>query len=188
MCTDRTLELRPCDYSLPYQRCSSSALLTAQVSEFRMFAAPRLRFLAVNSRRQPRIGMSSPRSRAASRLIQVSNHLDAKKPFLELNTPFSTERSARIEDEQGNRILPKKTEPPKPQVKPVQPAEAVKQEAKEIKETPEPPQKMSSQPPHPALLIPGPIEFDDAVLNSIDRKSTRLNSSHSGESRMPSSA
>jgi hypothetical protein len=27
--------------------------------------------------------------------------------------------------------------------------------------------KMSSQPEHPALLIPGPIEFDDAVLQSM---------------------
>jgi alanine-glyoxylate transaminase/serine-glyoxylate transaminase/serine-pyruvate transaminase len=26
---------------------------------------------------------------------------------------------------------------------------------------------MSTQPPHPALLIPGPIEFDDAVLQSM---------------------
>lgn len=26
---------------------------------------------------------------------------------------------------------------------------------------------MSNQEPHPALLIPGPIEFDDAVLNSM---------------------
>lgn len=26
---------------------------------------------------------------------------------------------------------------------------------------------MSSQPEHPALLIPGPIEFDDAVLQSM---------------------
>ncbi|CAL3972576.1 unnamed protein product, partial [Diplocarpon coronariae] len=26
---------------------------------------------------------------------------------------------------------------------------------------------MSSQPNHPALLIPGPIEFDDAVLQSM---------------------
>ncbi|RYP06484.1 hypothetical protein DL764_003135 [Monosporascus ibericus] len=29
------------------------------------------------------------------------------------------------------------------------------------------PSKMSSQPEHPALLIPGPIEFDDAVLQSM---------------------
>lgn len=27
--------------------------------------------------------------------------------------------------------------------------------------------KMSSQPAHPTLLIPGPIEFDDAVLQSM---------------------
>ena len=26
---------------------------------------------------------------------------------------------------------------------------------------------MSNQAEHPALLIPGPIEFDDAVLNSM---------------------
>lgn len=26
---------------------------------------------------------------------------------------------------------------------------------------------MSNQPSHPALLIPGPIEFDDAVLQSM---------------------
>lgn len=26
---------------------------------------------------------------------------------------------------------------------------------------------MSSQPSHPTLLIPGPIEFDDAVLQSM---------------------
>ncbi|KAF2200433.1 PLP-dependent transferase [Delitschia confertaspora ATCC 74209] len=30
---------------------------------------------------------------------------------------------------------------------------------------------MSSQPPHPALLIPGPIEFDDAVLQSMSHHS-----------------
>jgi alanine-glyoxylate transaminase/serine-glyoxylate transaminase/serine-pyruvate transaminase len=138
-----------------------------------MFAAPRLRLFAVNSRLQPRLSMSSPRSRAASRLNQVSKHLDAK-PFLELNTPFSTERTARIEDEHGNRILPKKTDQakaPVEPVKPIEPVEPVKQEVKEAKEikesAPEPPKIMSSQPPHPALLIPGPIEFDDAVLNSM---------------------
>ena len=31
-------------------------------------------------------------------------------------------------------------------------------------------------------------EVSPSLLNLIDRKSTRLNSSHSGESRMPSSA
>ncbi|EMD62723.1 hypothetical protein COCSADRAFT_38594 [Bipolaris sorokiniana ND90Pr] len=111
--------------------------------------------------------MSSPRLRATSRLNQVSKHLDPK-PFLELNTPFATERTTRLEDEHGNRIISKKPEA-KAQVKPVEP---VKPEVKETKEaTPKPPKIMSSQPPHPALLIPGPIEFDDAVLNSMSHYS-----------------
>lgn len=128
-----------------------------------MFAAPRLRLVAVNSRLQPRPSMSSPRSRAGSRLTQISKHLDSK-PFLELNTPFSTERSARTEDEQGNRILPKKVE----EVKLKEAKQEFKKEVEEVQKlAPEPPKKMSSQAPHPALLIPGPIEFDDAVLSSM---------------------
>lgn len=34
-----------------------------------------------------------------------------------------------------------------------------------------PPDTMSNQPPHPALLIPGPIEFDDAVLHAMSHYS-----------------
>lgn len=50
----------------------------------------------------------------------------------------------------------KQQEPPKPAPK------------KQVETPPQPPKKMSSnQAPHPALLIPGPIEFDDAVLNSM---------------------
>jgi alanine-glyoxylate transaminase/serine-glyoxylate transaminase/serine-pyruvate transaminase len=123
-----------------------------------MFAAPRLRLLSVNCRLQPRASMSS---RAGSRLKQISKHLDAK-PFLELNTPFSTERSARLEDPKGNRI--REPAPPAPAKK----LQEVKKEVQEVKKlAPEPPKKMSSQPSHPALLIPGPIEFDDAVLDSM---------------------
>ena len=36
---------------------------------------------------------------------------------------------------------------------------------------------------HTTVFVPG-----TGVANKLDRKSTRLNSSHSGESRMPSSA
>jgi len=121
-----------------------------------MFAAPRLRLIAVNSRFLPRLAMSSPRSRAGTRLTQISKHLDSK-PFLELNTPFHTERHTRIEDGQGIPKAPKKVE-------------EVKQAIKEVTQlAPEPraPKKMSNQAPHPALLIPGPIEFDDAVLTSM---------------------
>jgi alanine-glyoxylate transaminase/serine-glyoxylate transaminase/serine-pyruvate transaminase len=80
-----------------------------------------------------------------------------------LNTPFSTERTARVEDEQGNRIPPKKFEAFKKEAK-----KEPKKDVEEVKKlAPEPPKKMSSQAPHPALLIPGPIEFDDAVLSSM---------------------
>ena len=43
------------------------------------------------------------------------------------------------------------------------------------------------QPPHPEPHQPAPMATDNPHLE-LDRKSTRLNSSHSGESRMPSSA
>lgn len=86
--------------------------------------------------------------RANSRLNLIARHLDAK-PFLELNTPFSTERSAQLEDDEGKSAASKQ----KPQ-----PTKSI---------APDAPQKMSSQPPHPALLIPGPIEFDDAVLQAM---------------------
>ncbi|OAK95736.1 PLP-dependent transferase [Phaeosphaeriaceae sp. SRC1lsM3a] len=97
------------------------------------------------------------RASATSRIDQISKHLESK-PFLELNTPFSTERSARFEDEQGN------VRRSRPQEKRPQPPPAKKAE-------PEKPKKMSNQKPHPALLIPGPIEFDDAVLDSMSHYS-----------------
>lgn len=101
----------------------------------------------------PRMAPTS-RASATSRIDQIAKHLDSK-PFLELNTPFSTERSARFEDERGNikRSKPQEKRPPPPP--PAKKAE------------PEKPKKMSNQKPHPALLIPGPIEFDDAVLDSM---------------------
>lgn len=119
-----------------------------------MFAAPRRVLASSVSIRglPPRLAMSS---RASSRLKLISRHVDPK-PFLELNTPFSTERSAHLEDEQGNRVIRKKPQQPKKIVP-------------EVKKTaPEAPKKdMSTQASHPALLIPGPIEFDDAVLTSM---------------------
>ncbi len=92
------------------------------------------------------------RPSANSRLNLFSKHLDSK-PFLELNTPFSTERSGHLEDAQGNRIPRNR---PQETHKPEQPQK--KEEA---------PKMASSQAPHPALMIPGPIEFDDEVLKSM---------------------
>jgi alanine-glyoxylate transaminase/serine-glyoxylate transaminase/serine-pyruvate transaminase len=107
----------------------------------------------VNSRLLPRIMAPTSRASPNDRLTQITKHLDSK-PFLELNTPFSTERSSRFEDERGNTI--KRHTPP-----------ATKAEQPVQKQVPAAPKKMSQQKPHPALLIPGPIEFDDAVLESM---------------------
>jgi alanine-glyoxylate transaminase / serine-glyoxylate transaminase / serine-pyruvate transaminase len=120
-------------------------------------AAPRplLTLAAFNCRRYPSFSsafVTVAPSRAASRLGLFSRHLEPK-PFLELNTPFSTERSARLVDDRGNIIKPRKPPESKPTAK-----QAIEAEV---------PAKMSSQAPHPALLIPGPIEFDDEVLQSM---------------------
>ncbi|KAF2625284.1 PLP-dependent transferase [Macroventuria anomochaeta] len=94
------------------------------------------------------------RAAANSRLNQLSKHLDSK-PFFELNTPFSTERSGHLEDAQGNRIQRNK------------PQELKKPEPEQLPKKEQPPKMASSQAPHPALMIPGPIEFDDEVLKSM---------------------
>ncbi|KAL6171184.1 hypothetical protein ACJQWK_04122 [Exserohilum turcicum] len=116
----------------------------------------------------------SSRLRAPARLTQISQHLEAK-PFLELNTPFSSERITRLEDDHGSRILPKKIAEVRADVKQVQKEvreiRAIQESHESKNKAPEPPAKMSSQAPHPALLIPGPIEFDDAVLNSMSHYS-----------------
>ena len=126
-----------------------------------MFAAPRRLLTSVYTRGlQPRLAMSS---RASSRLKQISKHLDTK-PFLELNTPFSTERSARPDDDSGSRPARKKPEEPKKVVVEVTKTTKI---VPEPEPEPEAKKKMSTQASHPALLIPGPIEFDDAVLTSM---------------------
>ncbi len=69
--------------------------------------------------------------------------------MLELNTPFSTERlSAATEDH----------------IEHVAPSDSVVKRKTTAKEGNS---KMANQTDHPTLLIPGPIEFDDAVLKSM---------------------
>ncbi|KAH0304690.1 PLP-dependent transferase, partial [Aureobasidium melanogenum] len=75
-----------------------------------------------------------------SRLSLISRHLD-QRPQVELNTPYAHERQPSPSDDI-----------------PYNPQPAVQEEKKT---------NMSSQPPHPALLIPGPIEFDDQVLQAM---------------------
>jgi alanine-glyoxylate transaminase/serine-glyoxylate transaminase/serine-pyruvate transaminase len=107
--------------------------------------------------------MTSPTSAAKSRLDLLSKQLNHKAPLV-LNTPFSTERTGHLEDANGNRIPHNKPSP-------------VSREQPQSKLANKP--NMSTQAAHPALLIPGPIEFDDAVLQSMShyRYPTPLNGS-----------
>ncbi|KAF2117504.1 pyridoxal phosphate-dependent transferase [Lophiotrema nucula] len=119
---------------------------------------------------------SRAKSSPTSRLKLFSKHLNSpsptststflEKPFLELNTPFSTERSAHWEDEQG-KIIRKSKFQEKIEEKTKEEATQTEQEQSERKQS----AKMSKQAPHAALMIPGPIEFDDAVLESMSHYS-----------------
>lgn len=144
---------------LPSRAPSFRSRLTRQslVSEHRMLAvAPRRVLSSINSRLCPAAGRMT--SRARSRLDQFSRHLNTSKPFVELNTPFSAERITRVVDDKGN-LVKQKPQPPPEKVEEIQPQ--VNKSVPKVSKT------MSSQPPHPTLLIPGPIEFDDAVLQSM---------------------
>jgi len=78
-------------------------------------------------------------SPAKIRLSLISRHLD--KPDLVLNTPYSIERAGLID-----------LVPPSP----LSDGPALDQTS-----------TMSTQVNHPTLLIPGPVEFDDDVLQSM---------------------
>jgi alanine-glyoxylate transaminase/serine-glyoxylate transaminase/serine-pyruvate transaminase len=86
--------------------------------------------------------------RAGPRLKLFQQHLE---PLSHLNTPFSTERAAPIT----------------PDPDPLSKQARYYSSRRSIAEVKEVPVKMSTQEPHPALLIPGPIEFDDAVLQAM---------------------
>ena len=75
-----------------------------------------------------------------TRLSLIARHLDPRPP-IPINTPYTTERLSGAES-----IFTQQSRP-----------------ASSSSKIP----KMSTQPEHPALLIPGPIEFDDAVLQSM---------------------
>jgi alanine-glyoxylate transaminase/serine-glyoxylate transaminase/serine-pyruvate transaminase len=95
-------------------------------------------------RRLLRIPGSMPRQNPPenhpARLSLISRHL---APVYPINTPFTVER---LPDTIDTSLLPKT------------PSRSLSTSTSA---------KMSSQPAHPTLLIPGPIEFDDAVLQSM---------------------
>ena len=93
--------------------------------------------------------LADPR-RATQRLSLINRHLD-QRPQLEINTPYSTERISQESDDLP--YTPLERHPPD--------LSKVEEESKKAFSN------MSLQAPHPSLLIPGPIEFDDAVLQSM---------------------
>lgn len=94
---------------------------------------------------------SAGRGSANARLSLISRHFDQRLPLPELHTPFSSERQSLeaddVEYKPIDRPLPAIAEPD------------LTTQQRSI--------NMSSQASHNTLLIPGPIEFDDAVLQSM---------------------
>jgi hypothetical protein len=102
---------------------------------------------------------------------------------VELNTPFSFERSAStttsnaaeiIADESRDilrkqienlRLREKESAEKAEQLRAKEEEDRLQEQQKQREK--EKPINMSLQEPHPALLIPGPIEFEDAVLQSM---------------------
>ncbi|EED23967.1 aminotransferase, class V, putative [Talaromyces stipitatus ATCC 10500] len=103
-------------------------------------------------------GNGNSGSNPNARLSLIARHFDQRLPLPELNTPFSSERlSVEPDDLEYNPI---QRTPPPPQIDSdiLPPITQYDNDRKN---------KMSSQPAHSTLLIPGPIEFDDAVLQSM---------------------
>lgn len=95
----------------------------------------------LNSR--DRRATTSSHSTPQSRLSLISRHLQDTNT-LQLNTPYSTERQSISEQDFDAPPPQQKQEPPK-----------------------QPSPTMSSQKEHPTVLIPGPIEYSDQVLDAM---------------------
>lgn len=111
----------------------------------------RIRPLSITSSISRSVNLAHRRL-ANERLSLIHRHLN-HRPDLEINTPYSTERISQPSDDIPWTPYIR----PKPDIsKPLQKRHIV---------------EMSTQPEHPTLLIPGPVEFDDAVLQSMSHYS-----------------
>ncbi|KAK0776261.1 hypothetical protein LTR02_011366 [Friedmanniomyces endolithicus] len=103
-----------------------------------------------------------------NRLSLISRHLNTNA-HVPLNTPYSIQSSPE-DDIEWNPIQKEKRSLPQQQTRSFSTTQEVSLE-EEGKRSKRAAIKMSSQAPHPALLIPGPIEFDDEVLQSMSHYS-----------------
>ncbi|KXT17065.1 hypothetical protein AC579_4324 [Pseudocercospora musae] len=107
--------------------------------------------------------MSPPKER----LSQLSRHFSYSNSHeVPLNTPYSIERGPSKVFDDPNSSGPFKQSEQTRHLS--QSAISLEEEGKRARPAAT---NMSSQAPHPALLIPGPIEFDDAVLQSMSHYS-----------------
>jgi hypothetical protein len=121
------------------------------LSEYRRF----MRSIARRVGPSTTSSFSALAARARPRLGLLQRHLDPS-PF-ELNTPFSIERASQQEID-----IDYIRSPFKQQIRDFSTTAQIQKEKSKEKSA-----NMSTQPEHPALMIPGPIEFDDAVLQSM---------------------
>lgn len=110
---------------------------------------------------------NSSKSRPQARLSLIARHFDQRLPLPlpELNTPFSSERLSVEPDDLEYNPIQRTPPPPPPATSDHLPSHHLNQT--KDKEKDQLSNRMSSQPAHNTLLIPGPIEFDDAVLQSM---------------------
>lgn len=138
-----TVLLRRC-VTRPYFVASTSALLLPTMANPKNTRQFPYSVQASGDRRatsSPTQSTSFP-STPQSRLSLISRHLQDHNT-LQLNTPYSTERQSSSEKDFDAAV---------PQLE---------------KESNKPAANMSAQEPHPTVLIPGPIEYDDEVLKSM---------------------
>ncbi|KAK4549825.1 hypothetical protein LTR36_005126 [Oleoguttula mirabilis] len=113
----------------------------------------------------PAFKLAPPRER----LSLISRHLHTNNAHVPLNTPFSIERDSSPSDDIEWTPIQKDVQ--QQTQKRAFGTQTASLQIEEKKDEPPVVKKMSQQAPHPALLIPGPIEFDDAVLQSMSHYS-----------------
>ena len=109
---------------------------------------------------------------ARQRLSLIARHLQPRS-FLAINTPFSTERASEAQDDLPYEPLTRPLLEPttsSASAAPFSESSSTQTEAEarvDSMATASP----SAQPPHPTLLIPGPVEYSDEVLASASHYS-----------------
>ncbi|KAH9844830.1 Alanine--glyoxylate aminotransferase 1 [Teratosphaeria destructans] len=103
------------------------------------------------------------------RLSLISRHFNSHSEHnVPLNTPFSIERESSKDHEWASQLREQRREFG---TQTVSLQEEGKRDKTIVDDLEQKRANMSSQVPHPALLIPGPIEFDDEVLKAMSHYS-----------------